>query len=63
MNIATILVLIGTVLAVVDFFLHSHVTNQTNDVWYGNRRVLTLGVILIGIGVLLGPEVLLNVSN
>jgi hypothetical protein len=46
MNLGTILVLIGTILAAIDFF--------TVDYRLGGRSLLAAGVILIGAGVLVG---------
>lgn len=52
MNLGTVLVLVGTILAALDFLTDAN----TNGTWYGNRRILVLGVVLIGIGVLVGAE-------
>jgi len=46
MNLGTFLVLLGVVCAVLDIFLTTK---------FGRVRLLVVAVILIGIGVLLGP--------
>ncbi len=54
MNLGTLLVLIGVIMAVIDFFVDT-------QRWH-RHGLLILAVVLIGIGVLLGPEVLVEVD-